>query len=211
MTHSRLRVRSQNGGKIRMVKFDKPNATGRNSGKVGGKLRKIISPPKGGWTWLTRELMQSDAWQKRSVNCMRLIDFLMIDHMNNGGMENGRLQATHKQLHSWGMPKDAIRTAVDEAEFLGLVKITRQGGRWGFTNQTSLYRLTFLPTVSEEGVGYPANNEWKPVTAQMIEKWHEERIAKARARRLRKQRNSFGTPDGRGTVLWMAGVRDGKS
>lgn len=191
-----------------MSRFDKPNAKGRNSGKIGGRLRKLLSPPSGPWIWLTRELMLSDAWQRRSVNCMRLIDFLMLDHMNNGGMENGRLKATHEQLYTWGIPKNAIRGAVDEAEFLGLVKITRQGGRWGFTNQTSLYCLTFLPTVSEEGVGFPASNEWKPIPSQKIDRWHEERISKGRARKKRRQENSSDDLTGKGTVTCLARVRE---
>ena len=47
-----------------MSRFGKPDATGRSSGKLGGRAGKLMKPPQGEpWVWLTRELLASDAWR----------------------------------------------------------------------------------------------------------------------------------------------------
>ena len=47
-----------------MPAFGKPNATGRSSGKLTGRERKIFGPPEGQpWVWQTQDLLESDAWQ----------------------------------------------------------------------------------------------------------------------------------------------------
>ena len=41
--------------------------------------------------WPTRELRTSDTWRSAGINARRLIDFLLIERMNNAGKENGKL------------------------------------------------------------------------------------------------------------------------
>ncbi len=128
-----------------MPDFGKPDATGRSSGKRTGRAARAHRPPKGEpWIWLTRELLISPAWRAHSTNTGRILDFLLVEHMNHAGTENGRLMATHEQLRGYGLNANSIRDAIDEAEFLGLIRSER-GGRWAGTNRPSTYRLTFLP------------------------------------------------------------------
>ena len=90
-----------------MPAFGKPYATGRSSGKLTGSDRKWRSPPKGEpWAWLTRELLCSPAWRAQGPNCRRLIDFLLIEHTNHAGTENG---ATSPRLQPmWPLPFEHV-------------------------------------------------------------------------------------------------------
>ena len=59
----------------------KPDVTGRSSGRYPGRRGKINKPPKDEpWVWLTKELLESDAWCALSPNGHSLIDFLLLEH-----------------------------------------------------------------------------------------------------------------------------------
>ena len=166
-----------------MGRFGKPDATGRSSGQLTGRQGKLRGPPKDEpWVWLTRELLASPAWRARSINCMRLLDFLLVEHMNHAGTENGNLHATYDQLGGWGLTRSEIRRATEESEFLGLVRCER-GGRWAGTNKPSTYRLTYLP----DRDGHPPTNEWKRVSQNHIGAWRSERTEQRRGRRERRK------------------------
>ena len=180
-----------------MAAFGKPNATGRSSGKFKGRERKLRSPPKNEpWTWLTRELLDSPAWRALSVNGFRLISFLLIEHCNHAGLENGNLVATHKQLRDYGLTGDEIRPAIEEAQFLGFLRYER-GGRWAGTNRPSRFRLTFYA----DREGTPATNDWKRLDETRINDWKDRRRTLRAAREKRKA-----APETRSTVLREVGV-----
>ena len=167
-----------------MSAFGKPDATGRSSGKRTGRASKAHRPPKDEpWIWLTRELLNSPAWRARSINTVRLIDFLCVEHMNHAGTENGNLMATYDQLVAYGLTRSAIRMAVEEAKFLGLIRF-RRGGRWAGTNQPSIYRLTFLA----DRDGNPPTNEWKGKTEDEITAWKQECSRCLQATRKRRKK-----------------------
>jgi len=148
-----------------LARFGRPDATGRSSGKRSGRACKVHLPPEGEpWVWLLRELLASDAWRAMSVNTHRLIDFLCIEHCNHAGTQNGALLATYDQLTGYGLTRSEIPSAINEAIFLGLLRVER-GGRWAFTNKPSAYRLTFFADRDDR----PPTNEWKDVTAEEIE------------------------------------------
>src|SRR5689334_19319791 len=89
-------------------------------------------PPEGGpWIWHQAELLSSPAWRPRSINCVRLIEFLLLEHMAHGGVENGNLLATYDRLAAFGLSRRLISQAINEAEELGLVRAQR-GGRKGW-------------------------------------------------------------------------------
>ena len=187
-----------------MTPFDKPNATGRSSGKRTGRTAKAHRPPKGEpFVLLTRELVSSPTWRYRSINCVRLIDFLMAEHMNHAGTENGNLMATYDQLVPWGLTRSKICTAIDEAVFLGLVRANR-GGRWADTNQPSTYRLTFLADRKD----YPPTNEWKHKTVEAIEAWKQDRALRNSKQRKRRKKTDPGATS-RTTVVRLSELRDG--
>lgn len=165
-----------------MSNFGKPDPTGRSSGKRTGRAGRAHRPPKGeSWTWVTRGLLNSPSWRALSTNTVRLIHFLMIEHMNHAGTENGQLMATYEQLEAYGLSRNRIAAAVKEAMFLGLVRCVR-GGRWAGTNKPSTYRLTFLA----DRDGNPPTNEWKGRTEAQIREWKAERKRDHQARQNQK-------------------------
>ena len=117
--------------------FSQTNATGRSGRGLTGSLKKALGPPEGEpWCWLTRELLESDAWCAMSPNLNRLIHFLLVEHMNHAGTENGNLAATYDQLVAYGCTRGRINAAIAEGCYLGLIDADH-GGRWAGTNQVS--------------------------------------------------------------------------
>ncbi len=91
--------------------------------------------------------------------------------------------ATYDQLVAYGLTRGAIRLAVEEAEFLGLIRVKR-GGRWAGTNQPSIYRVTFLA----DRDGNPPSNEWKGKTEDGISAWRREFSRCLQATRKRRKK-----------------------
>jgi hypothetical protein len=147
------------------------------------KAKKAMGPPKGGpWTWHTREMLTSPAWQALGINARRFLDFLEIDHMDHGGAENGNLMATYDQLEAHGISRDQICPAIEQAIALGFVKRTSPR----VMRVAMTYRLTYYGTITGDGLALQPSNDWK--------KYNEESAvaAKKKARRDRKK-NSTGT------------------
>jgi len=120
------------------------NATGRSTGGMTARDRKIHGPPKGSpWVWLPTELLNHLAWRSLSLNARKIIDFLLIEHRHHGGRENGNLAAPYNQLERFGVSRRLIRASFLELEAAGLVRMTRQGGKYAGGRETSTYRLTF--------------------------------------------------------------------
>lgn len=136
------------------------------SRKISVDHRAVTEIPKGEtFVMLSRELLASEAWQSRSINCRRLVNYLMIEHLSHGGYENGHLTATFDDLVAFGITRRLIHRTFDEIERLGLAEVER-GGRRGFCeNYLNKFRLTFLKdkVVNEWGHTYTRSptNEWK--------------------------------------------------
>ena len=153
---------------------------GRTSPK-SSRDKKLYGPPKGEpWIWLTTELLSSEAWRSMSINCYKLIFHLLIEHSNHAGRENGRLLSTYGQLQDYGLTRNKIRSVIEEAEFLGLIKHKR-GRKVVALNQPNSYRLTFY---ADDENGF-ATNEWKSMTKEKIEKW------RVKTGQLRKNRENY--------------------
>ena len=160
----------------------KPNSTRRSSGPYGPQERKIFGPPKDEpWVWLTTALLYSTAWRAMRPNTRKLIDFLLIEHRNHAGLENSNLIATYGQLEAYGLTRQRIRMAIDEAEALGLVRVNRQGLR-----RATKYRLTFIATADRA----PPTNDWKAVTESDVSAWRAE-IDRREAGKRRRHKKQF--------------------
>jgi hypothetical protein len=121
---------------------------------------KMYGPPAGeSWVWLTRELMQSDAWRSQGINCRRFVDFLLREHLAHGGKENGKLLAPDHQLRTLGIGAQYITKAIREAEDLGIVDCERGGMR-----VATKYTLTWLPLHD----GTAASNRWRAYRNQKL-------------------------------------------
>lgn len=184
-----------------MARFGKPDATGRSSGKLQDRYGKHLRPPSGEpWTWQTRELLMSDAWRAMSINARRILDRIRLEHMAHAGQENGALTVTHDNFYAYGVPKDAIRPAIDELVFLGLVRAVR-GGRWAGTNRPSIYRITWIGDRDAS----PPTNEWKGVAQEQIDLWRRE-LSEARKNKNQRRKKQIPAPTSQGTVLRVVGV-----
>ena len=134
-------------------------------------LKKVSKIPAGmPFVQLTVELLRSPAWRCRSINCTRLIDFLLIEHLQHSGSENGNLRGTYNQLVAFGIRRGSIRPAIDQAERLGLVEYHREP-RLTFTDDYPLrFRLTFLPdkVINEEKQAYYGSptDDWRKITGE---------------------------------------------
>jgi hypothetical protein len=123
---------------------------------------------------LSRSLLQSLAWRSLSANGLRLIQFLMIEHMNHGGKKNGFLLAPRRQLESFGMATHLVSAAIAEAERIGLIDVIRGRGR-----APNRYALTWLPLAGEP----EPTDRWRRCDQQATSAMVARKQAKTRQKR----------------------------
>ncbi len=148
------------------------------------------------FVWLPLELVESEAWRALSVNGRRLIDRLVIERAHHSGQENGGLIVTHAQFEAYGLSRNSIRGAIEEAVAFGLLRV-KQGGRYAESNQPNRYRLTWMGWWNRDGQRRDPTNDWKAATPEWIERWKAER---AKSKAARRQRKSVQTPKTASTV-----------
>jgi hypothetical protein len=158
---------------------------GRTTNVVAGKrFRKALSLPQGvGFSVpVPRDLLNSHAWLAMPDQSRRLIDALMAEHADHGGLENGNLKAPYDMLESRGMRRGNILRAILVAEALGIIDVVRGVRSYGSRKGPSIYRLTWLGTAD----GLTPTNEWKSI------KTEEEAAARVRNadERLKRERAS---------------------
>jgi hypothetical protein len=133
----------------------------RGSSRKADKLReKRNRPPQGEpWAWLSRELIESDAWRTALINTRKVVDRLMLEHMAHGGTENGNLVVTYDDFMQSGFTRRAtISAAIKDAHRRGLIDITRHGkASAGLDRWPSRYALGWLP----HSDGGAARNRWR--------------------------------------------------
>ena len=152
----------------------------QQKGRTSRGSRTFNRPPyKMAWSWLTAELLNSVSWRSMSRNCQKLINRLLLEHCNNAGLANGSLICTYNHFQEYGLTRNMIRPAIDEANFLGLVK-NRRGERVFSKNQPNSYRLTFYGTKDAKD----PTNEWKRITTERVKAYRKK---KKEAKEKRKQ------------------------
>jgi hypothetical protein len=119
-----------------------------------------------GFVGHTRALLESAAWQRRSIHLVRVLDRLELEHLAHAGKENGFLKVTFDQFAKAGVSIRFIKPALAEGVGRGLIKITHQGGYAGNGRRDpSTYQLTYLSWKFIPAVGAPQylepTNEWK--------------------------------------------------
>ena len=127
-------------------------------------------------------MIESEAHCSLGINARRFLDFLMIEHMNHAGTENGTLFAPYNQLVKFGIPRSEIRTAIDDSVALGFADVVR-GERLGGKPGASRYRLTWLQT----GEGAPATNRWSQIKKEGVLNYRRERREHRAKKEKRKQ------------------------
>jgi len=115
-------------------------------------------PPDGPWAWLTREMLECQAWRSLSLASLRVVFRVMIEHMAHAGTENGNLAVTYADFTNFGIRTKSLKKAIDEAVERGLVIVTQKGRRSaGPDRWPARYALGWLPLRD----GSAAMNRWK--------------------------------------------------
>ncbi|MEC9245304.1 MAG: hypothetical protein VYB05_11080 [Pseudomonadota bacterium] len=129
-----------------------------------------VQPP---FIQLRLELMESPAWEARTIPLMRILERLALEHMRHAGQKNGQLYVSYGQFVAAGVSRRAINPALALGEKLGLLEVIRPTGHiGGQLREPNAYRLTYLPFPDGR-----VTDEWKKVT---------EESAKAAVARLRQ-------------------------
>ena len=102
-------------------------------------------------------MMTSHAWNQLTLNARRVLDRLLIEHMNHAGTCNGQLVVTYDDFEALGIRRNSIKPAINLAKKLGFLKIIRPGrGGKGPSRLPTIYALTWLPIGDS-----PPTNDWK--------------------------------------------------
>jgi hypothetical protein len=135
--------------------------------KAGHKFRERLNRPPSGepWVWITREMLESDAWCSLSLAARKVLERVMLEHMAHGGTENGSLVVTYADFEKFGIRRKSIKSAITEAAALGFILITEKGRRSvGPSRWPARYALDWLPLKD----GTPPRNRWKTIKSKEI-------------------------------------------
>lgn len=123
------------------------NNTGRTNNKIPRLVNRRNKPPRGvAWIWLTVDMLCSPAFRVLSLNARRVLDRLIVEHLQHAGTANGKLIVTYGDLIRWGVRRNAVSKSIDELSAVGIVCKTQQGGfSCGSERNASTYRLEWLP------------------------------------------------------------------
>jgi len=116
-------------------------------------------PPDGEpWIWFSRQLMESDAWRTQPLNTRRVVERIEIEHMMHAGTANGRLVVTYKDFEKWGIRRESIPGAIEDARKRGLIYVRRGGRCYGLSAARTLtglagFRITTGPLPLTGGPG----------------------------------------------------------
>jgi len=94
------------------------------------KLWEKRNRPTGPFVWITREMLESEAWCSLSLAARRVIDRVMIEHMLHAGTENGNLIVTYRDFRKCGIRGSSIKPAISEAGERGLLITIAKGRRF---------------------------------------------------------------------------------
>ena len=133
--------------------------------------------------WMLQlSLLLSPAWRVLNLNARRVLDRIVIEHLNHGGQDNGKLPVTYDDFVKYGVRRHAIKSALNELTALKFIKITRLGSHGNAEfRQPTLYELTMFPKKSELSgqQAIPATNGWRRY--ELLEHAKQERQRQATA------------------------------
>ena len=133
--------------------------TGRSIGTIKFGLAKNWKP-KPPFFADTLEFKVSIAVRQLSAPARKILDFLIIEHLKNGGAENGNLAAPYSQIEDFGVSSRDISKAFLMLDVFGLVKRTNENEMIEGRKNMARYRLTMLP----DKLGNLPSDEWSKIT-----------------------------------------------
>lgn len=131
------------------------------------------------------------------IHARRILDFLLYEHAQHGGRENGNLAAPYRQLEAWGVTAADVSKGMAELMLTGFVERTKEGRRLDGVGVPARYALTWLPTHANSSGEEKPTHEWSRVIDR-LGKLQVGNVGAARAW-LRSQIGAGGVEDlGRG-------------
>lgn len=125
------------------------------------KFWKLSDPPKGkgcgGWMWITRQMMASDAWRSLTYDGRRVLDCIIIEHLKQKRMKNGALVVPYADLVEAGVWRRNVKAGIENAVASGFIDVDFGGRSHGVFKRPNLFTLTWLPTAE----GDPPSNRWR--------------------------------------------------
>ena len=116
--------------------------------------------PEAPFVALSYSFITSPAYRELSSPARKILDFLLIEHMQHGGQENGNLAAPYRQLENFGISSRDIPKGLLMLETFGLVKRTNDSFIISGRNNMAVYKLTMIP----DKWGNLPKDEWKQIT-----------------------------------------------
>lgn len=165
-----------------MATFNPRDKSRTAATKARAMRQENTKPPtdQGPWIALTRDFLASPALWSLSITARRILDRVILEHLEHGGVENGRLVCPYSDFERVGASRNLVADALDELTAKGLIRVQR--GRAGDgTPHANLYRLTFTGSFD----GLAATNEWKSVTEERAKAWRKSERTKAKFRRAK--------------------------
>jgi hypothetical protein len=100
------------------------------------------------WASFGVELLESYAWRAASGPTRKVIDRIVVEHLLHGSLEDGNLKVTYNDFELYGIRRQMVRSALEEAVKLGLIGIVDPGAKaWGgFKGKPARYRITWFGT-----------------------------------------------------------------
>jgi hypothetical protein len=139
-----------------------------------------------------RQLVESPALRVLNLSAHLALMRIEVEHMSQGGAENGKLLITYKQFEEWGIHSRFVASALRELKALGLIEVTRRGysGAAG-THAPNLYRLTYLQAWNASDTG---THEYLKITSlEQAEAIAAAARKSAEPRNVERAKNHFAT------------------
>ena len=85
---------------------------------------------------------------------------------------------------AWRAASINTRRLLDFLEVEHWLLSFQRGGRWGGSNQPSIYRLTYLPDREQNA----PTNDWRNRTKEQIDAWRDEQRSRRKGARVKKHK-----------------------
>jgi hypothetical protein len=141
------------------------------------------------WVWMTLEMLQSTTWGALSISARRILDALLLEHLSNGGRENGNLAVTYRQLAAFGVSKNDIYKGLTELQICGFIRLVKQGFRMSGGGEPSRFAITWLVTFLATPNAAVPSDDWRGViikrnragqtTVRQVRRWLKDQVAAA--------------------------------
>ena len=132
-------------------------------------------------------MLRATTWRALSISARRILDGLLLEHLDNGGRENGNIAVTYRQLAAYGVTNDDIHRGLAELQICGFIRVVKQGFRVAGGGEPSRYAVTWLVTFLGTPNAAVPTDDWREVlvkrnragqtTVRQVRRWLKDQVA----------------------------------